>query len=588
LFQIYKNTLQIKQFILKFMVYFIKLFLMRGKASLVLVLCMFIAKPSFSQSAFWNLDMFSNYSIERLELRSGQFSNTIHNNLKPIARNDLGVFLDSLKLNSSFSKVDKANIQYFKNENWENIASPDSVKKGYLNNFFKRENDFYFAANSDFDIHVAPVIYAKVGVNSAYGDLAAKNITQNTRGFEVRGSLGKKLGFYAYITENIVNSPNLLSTYYNDRGKGYPFQGLVKIKNDDSKTLNVDYFAALGYIRFKPIKNVGLSFGHDRMFIGNGLRSMILSDFSMPFLNFRIDAKIGRLQLINILGQMTDAQVGPSSASEYTFPPKFLVFHSLNLNVTKKLNISAFEHVLFGKRPAGFELNYLNPIIFYRFVEGNIGSSDNAMIGLDSRFILNKSFSFYGQFVLDEYNKKEYKKDGSWIKKFAWQLGSKYLNVAGIKNLDLQYEYNLARPFTYSHFTTATNYINYNVPIAHPLGANFKEQLIILRYQPFQKLYLQATHMRALKGEDQSGLSYGGNLLLNNRLNKAFEYGNKPGQGFTNHIVNTEVLASYRLYSTIFIDATAQLRSDSYQKGKLEQVFQIGLRWNQPYRQFLF
>jgi hypothetical protein len=570
------------------MVYFIKLFLMRGKAGLVLVLSMLFAKPSFSQSAFWNLDMFSNYSIERLELRSGGFSNYIHNNLKPIARNDLGVFLDSLKVETGFSKVDKANIEFFRNENWENSTLANPPKEGYLKHFFKRENDFFYVANKDFDIHLAPVIYAKIGMNSAYGDLADKTITQNTRGFEIRGSLSKKLGFYAYITENIVNSPNFLSTYFNDRGKGYPFQGLVKIKNDDSKKLEVDYFSALGYIRFRPIKNVGLSFGHDRNFIGNGLRSFILSDFSMPFLNFKIDAKIGRLQFLNIIGQMTDSQAGPSSASEYTFPPKFMVFHSLNLNVTKKINISIFEHVLFGKRPAGFELNYLNPIIFYRFIEGNIGSSDNAMIGLDSRFILNKSLSFYGQFVLDEYNKKEYKKDGSWIKKFAWQLGAKYLNVAGIKNLDLQYEYNLARPFIFSHFTSATNYVNYNVPIAHPLGANFKEQLFVFRYQPIQKLFLQATHMRALKGEDQSGLNYGGNLLLNNRTNKAFEYGNKPGQGFTNYINNTEVLASYRLFSTIFIDATAQLRSDSYQKGKLEQVFQVGLRWNQPYRQFLF
>jgi hypothetical protein len=561
---------------------------MRGKVGGFIILILIFAKPSFSQSAFWSLDMFSNYAIERLELRSGGFSNTIHNNLKPIARNDLGVFLDSLSENSSFSKVDKANIQYFRNENWENSTKADSSRKGKLKYFFKRENDFYYVENKDFDIHVAPVIYAKVGYNTAYGDLVEKSVIQNTRGFEIRGSIGKKLGFYTYITENIVESPNFLSTYYRDRGKAYPFQGLVKIKNDDSKKLNVDYFSALGYIRFKPIKNVGLSFGHDRNFIGNGIRSLILSDFSMPFLNFKIDAKIGRLQFLNIIGQMTDSQAGPPAASEFTFPPKFLVFHSLNLNITKKLNISIFEHVLFGKRPAGFELNYLNPIIFYRFIEGNIGSSDNAMIGLDSRFILNKSLSFYGQFVLDEYNKKEYKKDGSWQKKFAWQAGTKYLNVAGIKNLDLQYEYNLARPYIFSHFTSATNYVNYNVPIAHPLGANFKEQLLVLRYQPIQKLFIQATHMRAQKGEDQSGLNYGGNLLLNNRENKAFEYGNKAGQGFTNRINNTEIIASYRLYSTIFIDATAQLRSDSYQKGKLEQLFQLGIRWNQPYRQFLF
>ncbi len=561
---------------------------MAGKFRVIVFLCVCFARPALSQSAFWNLDLFSNHAIERLELRSGKFSNQIHTNLKPLARNDLGVFLDSLAKDTSMSKVDRANLKYFNAENWENSSVVQTEKKGFLKYFFKRENDFYYAANKDFDVHLSPVIYARGGFNTAYEDLPEKTILQNTRGLEVRGSIGKKLGFYAFLTENIVNSPNFLSSYYNERGNGYPFQGLVKIKNDDSKKLEVDYFSALGYIRFKPIKNVGLSFGHDRNFIGNGVRSMVLSDFSMPYLNFKIDAKIGRMQFVNIIAQMTDSQLGPSTASEYTYPPKFMVFHSLNFNVSKRFNISFFEHVLFGKRPAGFELNYLNPLIFYRFVEGNIGSSDNAMIGLDGRVLVSKSISVYGQFVLDEYNKKEYKKDGSWQKKFAWQAGAKYLNVAGIKNLDLQFEYNLARPFMYSHFTTATNYVNYNVPLAHPLGANFKEQLIVLRYQPRQKLYMQATHMRALKGEDQSGLNYGGNLLLNNRQNKAFEYGNTPGQGFTNKINNTEILISYRLYSTIFIDATAQLRSDSYQKGKQEQVFQLGLRWNHAYRQFLF
>ncbi len=570
------------------MFYFSNRVLMTQKLKVIVVACVLFASPAFSQSAFWNLDLFSNYAIERLELRSGKFSSEIHTNLKPIARNNLGVFLDSLWSDTTLSKVDKANVKYFNGENWENSNTPQSLKKGFLKHFFKRENDFYFAENKDFDVHLAPVLYARGGFNTAYADLPTKTIFQNTRGLEVRGSIGKKLGFYAFLTENIVNSPNFLTSYYNERGRGYPFQGLVKVKNDDFKKLDVDFFSALGYIRFKPIKNVGLSFGHDRNFIGNGVRSMVLSDFSVPYLNFKIDAKIGRLQFVNILAQMTDAQIGPSTASEYTYPPKFMVFHSLNLNVSKKLNISFFEHVLFGKRPAGFELNYLNPLIFYRFVEGNIGSSDNAMIGLDGRLLLNKSLSFYGQFVLDEYNKKEYKKDGSWQKKFAWQAGAKYLNVAGIKNLDLQFEYNLARPYVYSHFMTATNFVNYNVPLAHPLGANFKEQLLVLRYQPIQKLFIQATHMRALKGEDQSGLNYGGNILLNNRLNKAFEYGNTPGQGFTNTINNTEVLISYRLFSTIFLDATAQVRSDSYQKGKQEQVFQLGFRWNHAYRQFLF
>jgi hypothetical protein len=567
---------------------FYKSILMSGRRVLIFIFLLFFSNLAFSQSAFWNLDLFSNHAVERLELKSGRFSNNIHSNLKPIARNQLGEFLDAADTVSSYSKVDKANISFLKGENWEYSLKNDSSRKGFLKYFFKKEFDFFHVANKDFDIHLSPVLNSKIGTSSAYGNLPSKTVLNNTRGFELRGSIGKKLGFYTYVTENIVNSPNMVSTYFNARGRGYPFSGLVKVAKDDFSKLNVDYFSAIGYIRFTPIKNIGLSFGHDRNFIGNGVRSMILSDFSVPYLNFKVDLKIGRLQFLNIISQMTDTQDGAPIASQFTYPPKFMVFHSLNLNLSPKFNIGFFEQVFFGKHNAGFELNYLNPIIFYRFLESNIGSSDNALVGIDSRLILSKSVSLYGQFNLDEYSKKEYKKDGSFSKKYAYQAGLKYLDVFSIKNLDFQFEYNYARPFMYSHFSSLSNAVNYNVPTAHPLGANFKELISVFKFQPKQKLFIQLTSMFALKGEDKDGLNYGGNIFLNYRNNKAQEYGNEAGQGFANNIVNTELIASYRIFSTIYIDATAQIRTDSYFKGKYEQLLQFGIRWNQPYRQLLF
>jgi hypothetical protein len=57
------------------------------------------------------------------------------------------------------------------------------------------------------------------------------------------------------------------------------------------------------------------------------------------------------------------------------------------------------------------------------------------------------------------------------------QLGAKYINALGIKNLDLQLEYNRVRPFTYSHRDSVANYTHYNQPMAHPLGANFSETI---------------------------------------------------------------------------------------------------------------
>ena len=45
-----------------------------------------------------------------------------------------------------------------------------------------------------------------------------------------------------------------------------------------------------------------------------------------------------------------------------------------------RINIGLFESIVFS-RPNHFELQYLNPVIFYRTVEQMVGSPDNAMIG---------------------------------------------------------------------------------------------------------------------------------------------------------------------------------------------------------------
>ena len=51
-----------------------------------------------------------------------------------------------------------------------------------------------------------------------------------------------------------------------------------------------------------------------------------------------------------------------------------------------------------------FELHYLTPIIFYRAVEQDLGSPDNAFIGLDYKINFFETAQVYGQFLLDEFN----------------------------------------------------------------------------------------------------------------------------------------------------------------------------------------
>lgn len=547
---------------------------------------------SNSQTAFLSSDNYQEHLIERLQIKTGSLSNHFHSNIKPFEREQLASFLSDIDTLSylKLNRTDRKNLQFLQIDNWEMLTKPafDSVynKKKYLKYLYEARSAFFHVKNEDFDVQINPILQFGYGIASEYQKLPEKRTYITSRGVEMRGRINHKLGFYTMITENLASGPNFLTEYYN-KNKGFPYQNLVKVKNDDFKALKVDYFSAIGYIVIKPIKSLTMSFGHDRNFIGSGIRSMILSDFSAPYLQLKSELKLGRMQYLSILGQMTNTQIPNPQNSLLTYPPKYMAFHHLNFNIFKNLNVGLFESVMYGNRDFGFEYNYLNPVIFYRWVEGNIGSSDNAMIGMDFKLNVLKSIGLYGQFMLDEYNSTEFKKEGWWSKKYSWQLGGQYFDFLKIKNLDVQFEHNRARPFMYTHFTYFTNYVNYNTPIAHPLGANFKETLVSIKFQPHSKIFFSSTLMYALKGEDKDTENYGGDILKNNRIGRVNDYNNYIGQGVENKINNANFTIQWAIKHNLFLDISYQFRKDSY-SSKTENTFGGTLRLNTPRRMFIF
>ena len=80
--------------------------------------------------------------------------------------------------------------------------------------------------------------------------------------------------------------------------------------------------------------------------------------------------------------------------------------HHLSYNVTPNFNFGIFESVI-ASRKQQFELQYLNPIIFYRSVEHSLGSPDNVILGANFKWNIAKKCQIYGQLVLDEFYFKE-------------------------------------------------------------------------------------------------------------------------------------------------------------------------------------
>jgi len=216
--------------------------------------------------------------------------------------------------------------------------------------------------------------------------------------------------------------------------------------------------------------------------------------------------------------------------------------------------------VMFGRKDH-FDFQYLNPIIFYRHIEGTVGSPDNAVAGIDFKANAFKRFQFYGQWLLDEFILSKVRNSPTnWVNKFGFQLGGKYIDAFGIKNLDLQLEMNRVRPFTYAHSDTINNYTHYNQPMAHPLGANFQELIGIARYQPFPKWNIYARGIFYTQGLDSSNANFGGNIFrsYNTRLT---EDGYKVGSGLKATCFNAFVNVAYEFRQNLFFEASVQHRN---------------------------
>jgi hypothetical protein len=129
-----------------------------------------------------------------------------------------------------------------------------------------------------------------------------------------------------------------------------------------------------------------------------------------------------------------------------------------------------------------------------------------------------------------------------------------------VKNLDLQVEGNAVRPYTYSHDMQYDSYSNYRQPIAHPLGANFKEFVGIVRYQPFPKINLVAKTFYTKIGRDTTGVNWGSDIMKNN-ISHPKDYGNTIGQGVSNTLLFVDLTASFQLRHNLFIDVKQILRN---------------------------
>lgn len=539
-----------------------------------------------AQSALLPYDADEYHRVQRLEIRTGAFSSYFHTTVGPYARKDMAMFADSFKIQGNpISFRDFQYLNYIQMDNPEWSGSQSGKRKPFLKIFYPERSALLYHAQENFAVRINPVYNLTAGQDFSRKEF----LYTNTRGIEMHGHIAKRVGFYYFVTDNQLRAPFYLRQYTTYVG-AYPSASLTKPYREDG----YDFFQGRGYVTFSPVKDIiQFQFGHDRNFIGDGYRSFILSDFGKEYLFLKLNTKVWKLNYQNLFAEMIEQQTGGENSKPLK---KYVAMHHLSYNILKNLNVGVFETIVFDRNDSngnssGFEANYLNPIIFYRSVEHGLNSSDNAMIGMNAKWNFLHHFQLYGQLTIDELKFTEYLDNKGWYgNKYGAQIGLKIIDAL-VDNLDLQYEFNTARPYTFMHFKQTQNYTHYRSPLGHPSGANFREHVALLTYRPAKKWAFYATYIFNQKGLDKDTLNWGGDIYRKTYVDRVQEYGNKIAQGELTTVNLLELRLSYEIYHRLYFEACWLYRDSKSTLAAYttkSNIFSFGIRMNMARPRALF
>jgi hypothetical protein len=480
------------------------------------------------------------------------------------------------------SKVDRQNLQSLLMNNTEWVSgSKDSFqsRKPVWNTFYKDKANLYQVNEKDFFLAVNPVIQQV----QSYETGNKARVFLNSKGLTLRGLIAGKLGFSAYLTDNQERGPG----YVMDRiaqFQGVPGAGYYKV----FKQTGVDYYDNRASIYFNAWKYFDFQFGYDKNFIGNGYRSLFLSDFGGSYLFLKFNLRIWKLNYQNIFMELVNQHI----RGDYQYPKKYATIHHLSVNATPWLNVGLYENIVFT-RPDHYDFSYLNPVIFLPAAQQQNGSPDKSTVGFDLKANIGHSVQLYSQVLINEFVLKEIRhySNGWWGNKQGLQVGLKYIDAFAVKNLDLQVETNIVRPFTYQHDDSVGDYTHYNQPLAHPLGANFSEFLAIIHYQPTYKWTLEGKVIYYKQGLDSAGINFGGNIF-ESYLTRPRDYNFSIGSGVPAKCLNLSGYISYEWKENLSFDLSVQYRnysvhdpSNTYRSSS-STLFSAGVRLNMFRRQY--
>ena len=439
-----------------------------------------------------------------------------------------------------------------------------------INTFYSTENHSLFKDYPDLIVSCKSDTTLHFNLGSRLFSIGSANksdyVSTHLFGASLSSDFKQKINFTSHF-DFLSGSHNALINEYQDSLLVFPGFGSEKIRLQ----YNLKYFVN---------KFIIIDFGKGKNFIGNGYRSLLLSNEHSPYPYLKLTTKFGRVRYYNLYTTFINSEMINFGRKKHS------TIHYLDFKVAKNFHVGVFECILWQSKSEetykGYEFSYLNPVIFYRPVEFSKQSNKgNALMGGDLNILYKKTL-FFGQILLDDLNISRQKDrdddydDGFFQNKYAFQVGVKYSFDA----FNTLIEYNQVQPYAYGHRTILQNYSHNNQALAHPLGANFKEVVFIANYGN-EKWKFTSKFTLAIVGLDSLNTHYGQNIFdsdYNSSTGGQTSYGNFNGQGVATEIntLHTEVAYSFKLFDIFGSVFYKNKKSDLIDQTSL--LYSVGIR----------
>lgn len=520
-----------------------------------------VKEPAYSSGKF-EKELTEFDSIKYSKFRNPQLTSQLN---VPFSHDYYSTFDPALNQVGSNNHTGSKPFTYAEVAKYYSIAEAnDKIKKnrsGWLGRKLWNENmveiqgeGYWFTLNPILDMQLGKNTEGKVDYTYV-----------NTRGLQFQGGLGEQVTF----TTTLYESQGRFADYYNAYAESIatgagdpaiiPGIGIAKRFKEDA----YDFPLAEANLLYTPNQFFNMQLGYGRNFIGDGYRSLLQSDGASPYPFFKLNTTFWKIKYTNTYMWLKD--VRPEVTVERTYAKKYMANHYLSWNMSKRFNMGFFESVVWADtNDRGFDMSFVNPLIFYRSVEfASSARSGNALLGLTGKYKVNNSINLYSQFLLDEFSLADMRAgESSWKNKFGYQFGAKYFNAFGINGLLLQAEYNHVRPYVYAHSDPLTNYAHNNQSMGHQWGGNFREFIALARYHN-GRYFADAKITFGERGLDfdtaENSFNYGGNIFKDYEIGRPFDKGVKVGQGNKTTVFIADIQAGYLINPATNLKAFASV-----------------------------